>query len=150
MYQEPTNTCGAGKGSLPGPCAELVFPYIPMQEKNPPVYEKNQALSNGTLFPGLYLPFRKEMAGRLNCDNTPLCELMTLNFAISELGLYLDTHKDDQEAFALFQKYVALFRQGKEKYEKLYGPLQQSSAAEGDSYRWLDDPWPWDDRGGDK
>ena len=150
MYQEPTNTCGQGKGSLPGQCAALVFPYIPMQEKNPPVYEQSQALATGTLFPGLYLPFHKEMSGRLNCDTTALCELMALDFAISELGLYLDTHKDDQEAFAMFQKYVALFQKGREQYEKLYGPLQQSAAAAGDSYRWLENPWPWDDMGGKK
>ncbi len=137
-------------GTLPGKCASMVFPYIPMQENNPKVYEQTEALATGTLFPGLNLPFHRAMENRLNCKNAPLCELMALDFAVVELGLYLDTHKDDAEAFALFQKYVALYQEGKAKYEKLYGPLKQTSAAKSASYNWLENPWPWDYVGGTK
>ena len=86
-------------GRLPGKCASMVFPYVPMQTNNPQVYEQTEGLENGTLFPGLNLPFQKEIKARLNCNNAPLCELMALDFAVVELGLYLDTHKEDQEAF---------------------------------------------------
>ena len=150
MYNETTSTCGAMDGTLPGKCAGMVFPYVPMQSSSPKVYTQAEGLENGTLFPGLDLPFQKEIKSRLNCSNTALCELMALDFAVAELGLYLDTHKDDQEAFALYQNYVALYQEGKVKYEKQYGPLEQTSAAQGNRYNWLENPWPWDYVGGSK
>ena len=150
MYNESTNACGTMDGRLPGKCASMVFPYVPMQTNNPQVYEQTEGLENGTLVPGLNLPFQKEIKARLNCNNAPLCELMALDFAVVELGLYLDTHKEDQEAFALYQKYVALYHEGKAKYEKLYGPLTQTTAAQSSSYNWLENPWPWDYVGGTK
>ena len=150
MYNESTNTGGVLDGTLPGKYAGMVFPYVPMQSANPKVYEQTEGLENGTLFPGLNLPFQKEIKSRLSCNNAPLCELMALDFAVAELGLYLDTHKEDREAFALYQKYVALYQEGKARYEKQYGPLEQTSAAQGTSYNWLENPWPWDYVGGAK
>ncbi len=73
-------------------------------------------------------------------------EIQALCFAVAELGLYLDTHKDDTEAFRLFQEYVALVEEGKRRYEASYGPLTQMSAAKADSYTWLNSPWPWEYR----
>ena len=141
--------CGTMEGSLPGKCAAMVFPYVPMQCPNPPRYEPKDAMAAGTLFPGLHLPFFKEMQTRMNCDNTALCELMALSFAITELGLYLDTHKDDREALELYLSYVELAREGKKRYEKAYGPLTQSAVTDA-GWTWLKDPWPWDLEGGRK
>ena len=148
--QNETNprTCGVMEGKLPGSCAPMVFPYIPMQENSPQTYSQQEGLQNGTLFPGLNLPFFRGLKTRFQCDNQALCELMALDFAITELGLYLDTHRGDKDAFALFSNYVRLYREGKEKYEKQYGPLQQANTAAGGSYAWLSDPWPWDVEGG--
>ena len=62
-----------------------------------------------------------------------------------ELALYLDTHKEDAEAFGLFQQYVALEKAGREKYEAMYGPVTHSATADGKSWSaWISDPWPWD------
>ena len=150
LQQNPTNTtCGVMEGKLPGKCAQMVFPYIPMQDMNPEVYPQGEALERGTLFPGLDLPFHVEMQKRAG-KSGPAVELMALNFAIVELGLYLDTHKDDKEAFALYTNYVKLYQEGKEKYEKLYGPIEQMSTARLGSYSWLNDPWPWEYEGGTK
>ena len=71
-------------------------------------------------------------------------QLQALLFVITELGLYLDTHKDDTEAFQLFQQYVKLAQEAKQNYESMHGPLTQMSAGQDAAYRWLDDPWPWD------
>ena len=49
--------CGGKNGSLPGTCAPMAFPYIPMQDMNPKRYDNREALQRGTLFPGLDLPF---------------------------------------------------------------------------------------------
>ena len=143
----PASSCGSDKGSLPGACAPLAFPYIPMQEQNPTRYGKMEALQTGTLFPGLDLPFKAAIQAKTKLANTALVELMALDFAIDELGLYLTTHAQDQEALQLYWSYIKLAQEGREKYQKMYGPLLQTDLTPEDGYAWLKDPWPWDEGG---
>jgi len=137
----PRNQDDAGMGRLPA-SAPLANPYVPFQNENPPVYESRKAIVRGTLFPGLDLPFM----GRINQSElpmTPLTELQTMAFAINELALYLDTHRDDAEALEMYRAYQRMYAEGKKKYEKECGPLNHMSQTNG-KYRWLDDPWPWE------
>ena len=69
--------------------------------------------------------------------------MQTIAFAIQELALYLDTHRDDQEAFALYSGYQKMYHDFAEVYEKQYGPLNHKAISSG-QYKWLDDPWPWE------
>lgn len=138
--------CADREGALPCRCAPLAFPYVPMQNSNPKRYDQREALQQGTLFPGLDLPFHKEMKSRFPAANSALTELMALDFAIDEMGLYLVTHADDKEALELYWSYIRLAKEGRKKYEALYGPLRQTTITEG-GYRWLDDPWPWEKGG---
>ena len=140
--------CNDREGALPGRCAALAFPYIPVQNQNPERYDQRQALQQGTLFPGLDLPFHRELRSRFPAANSALSELMALEFAMKELGLYLDTHANDQEVLDLYWSYVRMAQEGREKYEAMYGPLTQTTITEG-GYRWLDDPWPWEKGGND-
>ena len=135
--------CGDACGILPS-CAPLAVPYVPFQQNNPKRYCQEDALSNGTLFPGLNLPFHLKVEAP-NAAKGPLGELRALEFVLLELGLYLDTHQDDSEAFALFQQYAELERAGREKYESMYGPLFQAAAANQKSFSaWVESPWPWE------
>lgn len=136
------NTCPDNFGTLPS-CANLAVPYVPMQQKDPKRYDQTEALSNGTLFPGLNLPFHLKVQSSTLPASTPMVELQALQFVVLELGLYLDTHPDDAEAAALFRQYTAMERAAKAAYESKYGPLFQSNADSGNGYRWLQDPWPW-------
>ncbi len=138
--------CTAPNGSLPGVCAPLAYPYIAMQENDPARYSQEGAMRAGTLFPGLDLPFHKEIRSRFPAANTALSELMALDFAIDELGLYLTTHPNDSEVLELYWSYIRLGRQGREKYEAQYGPLCQTDITPG-GFKWLNDPWPWDMEG---
>ena len=129
------------EGKLPHQ-APLANPYVPFQLDDPPKYEPRKALIRGTLYPGLDLPFM----GMVNKNEKPvnaLTELQTLAFAIQELALYLDTHKDDNEALELYRKFQALYDEGRIIYERECGPLTHFSKADGE-YKWLDDPWPWE------
>ena len=145
----PENSaCGVGQGPLPG-CAQLAFPYIPMQENNPTRYSRMEALETGTLFPGLNLPFKAAIQAKTKLSNTALVELMALDFAIKELNLYLDTHADDQEVLQLYWSYLKLAKEGRERYQKMYGPLMSRDLTPEDGYAWLKDPWPWDLGGND-
>ena len=51
-----SGACDDSCGTLPA-CAPLAVPYVPFQQKNPKRYSQQDALANGTLFPGLNLPF---------------------------------------------------------------------------------------------
>ena len=139
--------CEAGQGALPA-CAPLAFPYIPMQGNNPTRFNRTEALKTGTLFPGLDLPFKAAIQARTQLPNTALVELMALDFAIDELGLYLVTHADDKEVLDLYWKYIALAKEGRARYQEQYGPLTQTEITEG-GYKWLNDQWPWDEGGSD-
>ena len=128
-------------GTLPAN-APLAAAYVPMQRSATPSYEANEALSRGTLFPGLDLPFMNIVNDNLKC--TPLTEMMAIDFVTDELELYLDTHCSDAEAFAMYQTFLALKVEARERYVKMCGPVTQEDMLGMKSYVWLDDPWPWD------
>ena len=130
------------EGRLPA-MAPLANPYVPFQFENPPKYEARKGLVRGTLFPGLDLPFMG-MVNNKEKAVTPLTELQTMAFAIQELALYLDTHRDDREALELYQEYQKLYAHCREEYLKSRGPMNHGQPTQGDKYRWLDDPWPWE------
>lgn len=122
--------------------APLANPYVPFQLENPPKYDARLGLVRGTLFPGLELPFMG-MVNKNEKPITPLTELQAMAFAIQELALYLDTHRDDQEALELYQTYQKLYHECMMKYSEDCGPLNHRTPSEG-PYAWLDDPWPWE------
>ncbi len=137
--KKTVQNCGYGR--LPA-TAPLANPYVPFQVEAPTKYEPRTAIIRGTLFPGLDLPFMN-MVNTKELPMTPLTELQTLGFALNELALYLDTHRDDKEALEVFQTFQKLYNKGREKYEKECGPLTHMSAME-NGYDWLNDPWPWE------
>ena len=128
-------------GRLP-PNAPLANPYVPFQIEDPPKYEPGTAIIRGTLFPGLDLPFMN-MVNDKALPMTPLAELQTIGFVLNELALYLDTHRDDKEAFDVFRTFQKMYAKGREMYEKECGPLTLMSDME-NRYSWLCDPWPWE------
>ena len=134
--------CSYKNGALPA-CAPLALAFVPVQGSAKPAYQPGEALSRGTLFPGLDLPFmnivNKEATG-----NTPLTELMALDFVCSELLLYLDTHAGDTEAFAAYQSFQKLADEAHKRYVERYGPLTRADLLNARSFTWLNTPWPWD------
>ena len=97
----------------------------------------------GTMFPGLDLPFLGSVNQR-ELNVTPLTELQALNFAIQDLALYLDTHRDDCEALELYRAYQQMYEKCRAEYRRKRGPLNHGVASESRCYDWLDDPWPWE------
>lgn len=139
---DENNSCSCKSGILPE-CAPLAMAYVPMQQSVKPVYSSAEALSRGTLFPGLDLPFMN-MVNTGDLTGTPLGEVMAIDFVAHELALYLDTHCDDDEAFGLYKNVLSLAETAREKYVKLYGPLTKADLIRAQSYTWLKNPWPWD------
>lgn len=69
-------------------------------------------------------------------------QIKSLDFAIIELGLYLDTHPDDQRALCMHREYCKQVKDLKDKYQKMYGPLTIFYPC--NKWRWLEQPWPWE------
>ena len=141
MVTQQTQQAGS-EGRLPA-MAPLANPYVPFQLEDPPRYEARKGLVRGTLFPGLDLPFMG-MVNQNELPVTPLSELQALHFAIQELALYLDTHRDDREALALYRSYQQMYEKCREEFKRKRGPLNHMMASEAEEYDWLDDPWPWE------
>ena len=114
-----------GLGRLPA-MAPLANPYVPFQLENPPKYEARKGLVRGTLYPGLELPFMG-MVNKNELPVTPMSELQALAFAIQELALYLDTHREDTEALELYRRYQEMYQNGRNEYVKSNGPLNHGS-----------------------
>lgn len=142
MKGELTNQSGT-EGRMPA-MAPLANPYVPFQLNGAPTYDAKKALIKGTLYPGLELPFMG-MVNTKEKEDTPLTQLQALSFALHELSLYLDTHRNDQEALELYRNYQDLYHKGMMAYGNEYGPLTHDTPVTGE-YRWLDSPWPWEYR----
>ena len=131
-------------GSLPDN-GYLAAAYVPMQRSASPAYESNEALSRGTLFPGLDLPFMGKV-NETEKNGTALVQIQELGFALRELGLYLDTHQSDTEATALFNQYAERYEEAMQQYQQSGAALTQLESAQSGTYTWLNDPWPWEYR----
>ncbi len=139
---ELNESCTYKEGPLPS-CAPLAVGTIPMQTSAEPVYNREEALEKGTLFPGLDLPFMDYVATGM-MESGPKAELMALDFVAHELALYLDTHPDDAEAFETWKSFIALAEEGRRRYVDLYGPVTKGDTAQFDSWKWACCPWPWE------
>lgn len=87
-----------------------------------------------------------DLGNDCECNDIKRREMMDkirgLNFAIIELGLYLDTHPEDEKALCLHREYAKELKELKDKYQKIYGPLSIYYPCK--KWRWLEEPWPWE------
>lgn len=67
-----------------------------------------------------------------------IMRIRELDFAIVELGLYLDTQPEDQRALCLHREYTRQLKELKDKYQKVYGPLTIYYPC--NKWRWLEEP----------
>lgn len=67
-----------------------------------------------------------------------------VSFAVIEITLYLDTHPDDKEALAFFDKYIEERRRAVGIYCKQYGPLVIDCIDNSNPWCWATDPMPWE------
>lgn len=135
-------TCAEGMGTQ-APCAQLAYPSVPFQNGNSSQYQAPVGLVRGTMYPGLDLPFMN-YSNQNELKGTAMHQLQAMNFAINELGLYLDTHKDDQDAIDLFNQYVEQYSQLMQQFEQRNGSLTQMASTLSGSYDWTKGPWPWE------
>lgn len=73
-----------------------------------------------------------------------LSELQAVDFVLTDLTLYLDTHPDDGDAIAQYNHLTMQRKRLKEEYEKRFGPLSGFGGSFS-PYPWSygKTPWPW-------
>ena len=85
-----------------------------------------------------------EEENTVDCDmrREMLQEIRCLEFGITELALYLDTHPEDEKALCLHRKYCKQVKDLKDKYQKVYGHLTINYPC--NKWRWLEEQWRWE------
>ena len=86
------------------------------------------------------MPSRQQLLARIN----------EVSFAVNDLSLYLNTHPEDAEALARFREYARARQEALAEYAKHYGPLTIDTADDAScrSWQWIEQPFPWEEKGG--
>lgn len=134
----------------------LAIASVPAQPWNGQLYEWDQAIKIGTIFPELNLPFFAAeslpgqippMAGNGNVVKTPeqeerehlLARLNAISFALDDVVLFLDTHPQEIQAAQLRTKLLKERKALKQAFVEKFYPLTKE--CEGN---WGDGPIPWE------
>ncbi len=72
-----------------------------------------------------------------------LRELTALDFMLVDLGLFLDTHPEENEAVERYNEILARANVLREQYESICGPLYSFRSFNRGHWDWFRDPWPW-------
>ncbi len=73
-----------------------------------------------------------------------LHEVDMAGFMVYEAVLYLDTHPCDQEAMAYYRIAKKKYEEAVANYNEKVGPLCMSDVVCGDTFAWVEEPWPWE------
>ncbi len=81
----------------------------------------------------------------MNKQKECLRQIQELGFVLVELNLFLDTHPDDKQARDLYNKYSEELDSLRKKYNEMFGPTMNFGLCPtGDSFSWINSPWPWE------
>lgn len=70
--------------------------------------------------------------------------LQVVDFVLTELTLYLDTHPGDLQAIAQYNQYARLAEGLRQQFEARFGPLAHGGRPlAGQPWTWAEGPWPW-------
>lgn len=67
-----------------------------------------------------------------------------LSLAAVDTKEFLDTHPEDKEALAYFEKANLLLGQAKKEYARRFGPLYCEDVNVKEGWTWVTQPMPWE------
>ncbi|MDF2989302.1 MAG: putative spore-coat protein [Eubacterium sp.] len=95
----------------------------------------NNMMEANTNVQGLQLSDREKM----------LMTVQAYEFALVEIGLFLDTHPNDRTALAYFKQYRELKHRAESEYTRRFGPITMDHMDNDlSTWRWIENPWPWE------
>ena len=119
------------------------------QDKNyVKLYEPYQGLIRGNMFPELYNTYKSNVPIEIIPENeqaTLLTNIDSLEFALTDLALYLDIYPDNEFMLKQFNNIRVGMNELIYEYQKKYGPLcLNNDALNKYPYTWIKSPWPWE------
>lgn len=69
-----------------------------------------------------------------------------IQFVCVELNLYIDTHPDDSDALADYNRYSELLKSLIMEYEEQYEPLMGFGHSAIEKGSWVYSAWPWENK----
>lgn len=80
----------------------------------------------------------------MNEKDELLKKLQGIEFAMVDLGLYLDSHPGCSDALAYYKNLKAEHDTLKAGFEERFGSLTAGSGGNTDYWDWTATPWPWE------
>ena len=71
-------------------------------------------------------------------------KIMEYGFAITDLGLYLDTHPKDTDSLMTYSSLRDTYNSFIIEYTRRYGPLTITQVTSDNYWTWISTPWPWE------
>lgn len=72
-----------------------------------------------------------------------LCKIRAYDFALTDVGLFLNTHPTCRSAMNYYRKYKKLYEQAVSDYNARFGPLTSKQVESCECWTWTEAPWPW-------
>lgn len=82
------------------------------------------------------------MNGKDRC--TALYEISMVDFLLTDMMLYLDTHPCDKNALDYYHHYAKILDELREAYQKNFGPLFASQSDCRKEWAWSNEPNAWE------
>ena len=73
-----------------------------------------------------------------------LKELMSYDFILTELNLYLNSHPSDKKALRMHCEAADKAEALRRRYAQAYGPLTAATNNNSEKWEWVCGPWPWE------
>lgn len=99
----------------------------------------------GNMFKDEYKPYKDYKVYRLNPsteEEALKLKIMEEQFIVTDLGLYLDLHKNDNDVYEYFKKHERLLNLYIDEYQNKYQSICLNAIK--DKYDWTYSPWPWE------
>ena len=100
------------------------------------------------MFPDLYNTYKVSAPIEILPENEQarlLTNIDSLEFALTDLALYLDVHPDNEFMLKQFNMVRTNMNELIYEYQKKYGPLcLNNDALNKYPYSWIKSPWPWE------
>lgn len=69
--------------------------------------------------------------------------LQIYSFALADLTEYLDTHPQDTEAIALYQKTKSVYDKARMEFSNSFYPILPGDSVSPNNWNWATGPMPW-------
>ena len=118
-----------------------------MNNQNINLYNPYEGYIKGNLFKNLYNQYKNYRPYKIPVNSERdemLLNIGQLSFARHDLNLLLDNYPNNREALDLFNRYLEMENNEREKYERKYGPLEVNYKDTSIPFSWENNKWPWE------